>query len=158
MPDTESLLQRLIEHEVELVIVGGYAAVAHGVTLVTQDLDICCRFSRENLMRLQAAVSDLRPTHRMTPDRLPLQLTPENCRGLKNLYLGTDLGQLDCLAEITGVGDYDDVLRQSEEVDLGFGICRIITIDALILSKEAMDRPRDREAVIQLKAIRERER
>jgi len=34
MNDLESLLKRLVDHRVEFVIVGGYAAVAHGVSLV----------------------------------------------------------------------------------------------------------------------------
>ena len=32
MNDLESLLKRLVDHRVEFVIVGGYAAVAHHVT------------------------------------------------------------------------------------------------------------------------------
>lgn len=153
MPDLESLLQRLIEHRVEFVIVGGYAAVAHGVTLVTQDMDICCRFSVENLMRLQESLADLHPRHRMTTDKLPLQISPESCKGLKNLYLTTDWGQVDCLGAVLGLGDYDVVFAESQKIELDFGWCRILTLGALIRAKSAMNRPRDQEAVIQLKAI-----
>ena len=65
-------------------------------SLVTQDIDICCPFTTGNLLRLQEAIADLRPVHRLTPQRIPLHLTRENCAGLQNLYLGTDLGPLDC--------------------------------------------------------------
>ena len=156
MPDLESLLQRLIEHRVEFVIVGGYAAMAHGVSLVTQDTDICMRFSPENLRRLEKALSDLHPCHRMTPARLPLDLSPAKCKRLKNLYLATDLGQLDCLGAIAGIGGYDDVLSKTEELVLDIGTCRVLTLDALIQAKQAMDRPRDQEAVRQLLAIKEK--
>ena len=154
MNDLESLLKRLVDHRVEFVIVGGYAAVAHGVSLVTRYVDVCCRFTPKNLLHLQEAIADLHPIHRMTPLKLPLQLTAKNCRGLKNLYLKTDLGALDCLGEVLGVGGFTTVLRQSITVDLGFGQCRILDIDALIKAKEAMDRPRDRETVLQLRAIK----
>ena len=107
MADFENLLARLIEHRVEFVLVGGFAATAYGGTLLTQDVDVCLRFSPDNLMRLQEALADLHPVHRMTPQRLPLRLTPETCRDLKNLYLDTDLGQLDCLGTIQGVGDFE---------------------------------------------------
>lgn len=150
------LLKRLIEHKIEFVIVGGYAGVAYGVTLVTQDIDICCRFSVDNLMRLQKALKELHPVHRMTPKRLPLKLTRETCKSMRNLYLSTDWGQLDCLGRILGLGDFEEVLAQSEEIELDFGPCRIVTIDALIKAKRAMNRPRDREAVLQLTAIKER--
>jgi hypothetical protein len=156
MGNFENLLTRLIEHEVEFVLVGGFAATAYGSTMLTQDVDICMRFSPDNLMRLQKALSDLHPVHRMTPQRLPLRLTPETCASLKNLYLDTDLGQLDCLGLIQGVGDFEEVKRHSIEVCLPAGVCRILSLDALIWSKEAMKRPRDRESLLQLRAIRQR--
>ncbi len=156
MQDSDLLLKRLIEHKVEFVIVGGFAAVAHGVTLVTQDMDVCCRFSGENLLRLQRALEGLNPVHRITPQRLPLALTLDNCGGLENLYVSTDIGVLDCLGSIAGIGGYEEVLAGSMEIELEVGKCRILTVDALIRAKKAMDRPRDAEAVLQLEAIRER--
>jgi hypothetical protein len=156
MGNFENLLTRLIEHQVEFVLVGGFAATAHGSTLLTQDVDICTRFSAENLMRLQAALADLHPVHRVTPQRLPLQLTPQTCGDLKNLYLDTDLGQLDCLGAIQGVGGFEQVNEQSIEVRLPAGVCRVLSLDALIRSKEAMGRPRDKESLLQLRAIRQR--
>jgi hypothetical protein len=54
------------------------------------------------------------------------------------------------------VGDYQHVLAQSVPVELAGGVCRILSIDALIRAKEAMGRQRDREAALQLRAIRER--
>lgn len=158
MANFENLLARLIEHRVEFVLVGGFAATTYGSTLLTQDVDVCVRFSTDNLMCLQEALADLHPVHRMTPRRLPLQLTPETCRDLKNLYLNTDLGQLDCLGTIQGVGDFEQVKAHSVEVHLPAGGCRILDLDALIRSKEALGRPRDRESVLQLKAIRDRSR
>jgi hypothetical protein len=156
MQNFENLLTRLIEHQVEFVLVGGFAAAAYGSTLLTQDIDICMRFSPGNLVRLHEALADLHPVHRMTPQRLPLQLTPETCASLKNPYLNTDLGQLDCLGFIQGVGDFEEVKKHSIEVNLPAGVCRILTLDALIRSKEAMKRPRDRESLLQLRAIRQR--
>jgi len=156
MHDTDLLLQRLIKHDIEFVVVGGFAAVAYGVTLVTMDIDVCCRFSTDNLLRLQQALADLNPIHRITTKRLPLDLTIEKCETLKNLYLSTDWGQLDCLGSIKGIGDYEEVFKQSNEIELDIGTCRILTINALIKAKNAMDRPRDKETVLQLNAIKEK--
>jgi hypothetical protein len=158
MPDLESLLERLVRHRVAFVVVGGFAAVAHGVSLLTEDVDVCCRFTPSNLIKLQAALAGLHPVHRMTPARLPLALTQQSCRRLKNLYLDTDYGQLDCLGEVKGIGDYRRVAERSVRLQLAFGICKVLDLDALILSKQAMDRPRDKAAVAQLRAIRERSR
>lgn len=158
LPDFEGLLDRLIRCHVEFVVIGGFAAVAHGVTLLTQDIDVCCRFSAENLLRLQEALADLEPRHRMPPSRPPLRLTRDAATEFRNLYLETSLGQLDCLGEVLGVGDYERVLAESVAVPLPAGPCRILSIDALIRAKETMGRERDRQALLQLRAIRERSR
>jgi hypothetical protein len=158
MSDLKALLARLVDGDVEFVLIGAYASVVYGVTLVTHDVDICCPFTSRNLLKLRNAISDLRPVHRLTPKRLPLQLTREQCRGLQNLYLETDLGVLYCLSNVLGLGDYAAVKRQSVITSLDFGECRVLGLDALIKAKAAMDRPRDREAVVQLEAIRSRQR
>ena len=155
-PDLKALLRRLLEHDVEFVVIGAFASAFHGGTLLTQDVDICCAFTSRNLLKLQEAIADLYPVHRLTPKRLPLELTREGCRGLKNLHLETDLGVLDCLSEVLGVGGYRAVKRQSVLIDTAFGECRVLELDALIKAKRAMNRPRDREALVQLEAIRAR--
>jgi hypothetical protein len=151
------MIARLVAGGVEFVLVGGYAAVAHGASLMTRDVDICCRFSRDNLLRLREVVADLHPRHRMTPDRLPLELSDELCGRSKNLYLETDLCILDCLSEVAGIGDYEMVLRHSLEIAFPEGRFRVLDLDGLIRAKEAMDRPHDRLTVLQLRAIKERQ-
>jgi hypothetical protein len=154
--DDRALLLRLQQHQVEFVVIGGVCGIMHGVTLVTTDLDVCCRFTCENLYRIQAAVRDLHPYHRLAANRLPLELTDELCDRLKNLHLQTDAGKLDCLEEVAGVGNYETVLRKSVIFRLSFGDLRILNLEAAIASKEAVGRPRDLEAAKQLRAIRER--
>ena len=157
MADLEGILERLIKGNVAFVIVGGYAAVAHGCTLITMDVDICCEMAADNLLALQKTLSSLHPVHRLTPKRIPLNITREKCRGIKNLYLDTDCGQLDCLGKVKGVGDFKTVKAISEEIKLPSGRCLILSLDGLIKAKKAMDRPRDKETVIQLEALKEKE-
>lgn len=155
MQNLAELTRRLIAAQVEFVLVGGFAALAHGALRSTRDVDVCCRFSEANLMRIQHALVGLHPVHFPRTD-LPLQLTPEFCAGLKNLYLKTDLGRLDCLGEILGVGDFNEVKKNSVELDLPSGKCRVIDIDALIRTKEAMNRDHDRITVKELNEIKKR--
>jgi hypothetical protein len=153
--DFHKLIERLAKGSVKFVLVGGTAGVVHGCTYVTQDIDICCDFSADNLLALQETLKDLHPVHRMTPKRLKLKLTAESCTRLKNLYLDTDIGQLDCLGFVQELGNYEDVEAQSETRDIGGGLrIRVLTIDSLIKARQAMNRPRDREALLQLDAIR----
>ena len=155
MANLNNILQRFHAHNVECVLIGGFAAVVHGVTLVTRDVDLCCVFSEENLMRIQSAVADLHPVHRSKPD-LPLKLTPEQCASLKNLYLKTDWGAVDCLGEVLGIGNFEEVKRSSVLAELPFGQFHVLDIDALIRAKEAMNRDQDRLALRQLNAIKQR--
>lgn len=156
MQNLSQLTRRLVEGQVEFVLIGGFVAVAHGATLVTRDVDICCRFDEPNLKRIQEAVADLHPVHRLRPD-LPVDFTREQCATLQNLNLKTDLGVLDCLGEVLGVGDFDAVVGQSVEVELPFGPCQILKLDSLIRAKEAMNRDHDRITVRQLKEIKKRQ-
>jgi hypothetical protein len=156
MQNLAELTRRLIKAQVEFVLVGGFAALTHGVMRSTRDVDVCCRFSAANLMRIQGAFADLRPVHFPRTD-LPLQLTPELCAELKNLYLKTDLGRVDCLGEVLGVGDFDEALKHSVELELLAGKCRVLDIDTLIRAKEAMNRDHDRITTRELKEIKRRQ-
>jgi hypothetical protein len=147
------LLAHLVKAEVKFVLIGGYACIVHGGTLTTEDIDICCEFTPDNLLRLQQALCDLNPVHRMTPKRIPLTLTAENSRNLKNLYLDTDLGQLDCISKVQGLGDFNKADEMSLMVEAEGISLKVLNRDALIQSKKAMGRPRDQEAVRQLEAI-----
>ena len=155
MENLSELVRRLTKADVEFVLVGGFAVASYGVDLVTRDVDICCRFTAANLMRIQSAVHDLHPVHRSRPD-IPLALTPTKCEGFKNLYLKTDLGALDCLSSVLGVGDFDTVANRSIEVTISAGTIRLIDIDALIDAKKAMNRPHDLVSISHLKLIKER--
>ncbi len=150
------ILKRLHDAKVEFCLIGGLASRHYGVTLVTEDVDICARFTPENLRRIESAFKDFHPRHRLTANKLPLELTDELCRSLKNIYLTTDLGVLDCLSQVAGVGDFDAVLCQSEPKDFPFGRCYILSIEALIKAKQAVGRPHDLIAVEQLKVLKEK--
>jgi predicted nucleotidyltransferase len=152
--DFIELLERLNKAGVDFVIVGGFAGTVYGCTLVTQDVDICLDFSPPNLLALQRAISDLHPVHRMTPGRQKLEMTRKNCSSFKNLYLDTDIGRLDCLGSIKGVGDYQTVKKESVTVETGGVRLQVLNLEALIESKKAMNRPRDRQAIAELEAIK----
>ena len=57
---------------------------------------------------------------------------------------------------VKGIGSIAAVEKASEEVETQAGTCRILTLDGIIAAKRAMNRDRDRQAVLQLEAIRER--
>jgi len=158
MHELTRILPRLAANKVEFIVAGGLAVVLHGSSLMTRDIDVVCRFTPDNLERLFLALEELKPRHRMTAQKTPFTREQALSGTLRNLYLSTDWGQLDCLGEIKGLGSYDACLAASESFALGEEDFRILTLDALIVAKRAMQRPRDLHAVLELEAIRERRR
>ena len=155
MSDFFDLLRRLVNADFDFVLVGGFAGVVHGCTYVTQDIDICCDFSKENLLKLQAAISDVNPVHRMTPKKLKFVLDEEGFNCFKNLYLDTDIGPLDCLGFIDGVGDFQKVKKAAVDIEVESMRLKVLSLDALIEAKKAMKRPHDMLVLKQLKAIKQ---
>lgn len=154
----KEIIRRLAEYDVAFVLGGGFGVVAQGSSLVTRDVDVVCQMDPENLLRIYESLADLHPVHRMTSRRLPFTRDQATQADLKNLYLSTDWGQLDCLGEIKGLGDHAACLTRSEPIDIDGSVIRVLTLDALIDAKRAMGRPRDLHAVLELEAIRERRR
>lgn len=157
MPDLVKILARLVEHRVEFVLVGGYAALSHGSTYMTVDVDVCapCEMADlENLSRLHAALADLHPRHRMVPDQRPFIFPPRNLEETGCIYLKTDLGQLDVLGRIE-IGDYAFLREHSTMLELPFGPCQVLDCPTLIRSKKTTARPKDLLVAQQLAAILE---
>jgi predicted nucleotidyltransferase len=152
----QALLTRLNDSGLEFVVIGGLCVIYHGVPVATFDLDICCPFGEENVRKIESAVKDLNPVHRLTANKLPLEQTRSSFASLKNIYLQTDLGKLDCLSEVAGLGSYDGVLRQSILHTMSFGKFRMLNLDALIAAKKAAGRQKDLDAVRLLQAVKER--
>lgn len=156
MLNLKKLVSRLHERDVSFILAGGFGVVAHGSNLLTRDVDVVCSMDQKNLHLLFKALEDLHPVHRMTPQRLPFTRTQIEDGNIKNLYLSTDWGQLDCLGEIKGIGDYAACLARSVGVRLGDMEILVLDLDAMIDAKRAMKRPRDLHAVLELEAIREK--
>ena len=152
----QALLVRLKDSGLEFVVIGGLCVVYHGVPVATFDLDICCPFGEENVRKIESAVKDLNPVHRLTANKLPLEQTRSSFKDLKNIYLQTDLGKLDCLSEVAGLGSYERTLQQSVLHSMSFGQFRMLNLDALIAAKLATGRGKDLEAVRLLRAVKER--
>jgi hypothetical protein len=60
------------------------------------------------------------------------------------------------LGEVSGVGNYQEVLKRSIPRETSYGEFRILGLDALIAAKEAAGRERDLAAVRLLRAVKEK--
>ena len=152
MQDFQRLLHRLADSGLEFIIIGGYAAVTYGSSLVTRDLDICAVLSDANVEKLRQILADWHPKHRMTPDKLSFLEFPKS-GPLQNLYLLTDAGVIDILSTVMGVGDFARLNQAAEDFEIGGRVYRVISLEDLIAAKAAVGREKDLLAVKELRAI-----
>lgn len=157
MTDFERLLSVLTTAGVEFIVIGGFAATAHGSAHTTVDLDVVYRRTPDNLGRLAGALGPLRPYLRGAPAGLPFRLDPDTLRQGLNFTLVTEAGDLDLLGEATGGGTYEALLPHSEVRDVGGLECRFVDLPTLIRLKRAAGRPKDLERIAELEALRQEE-
>lgn len=56
----KNILKTLIAHEVEFMMIGGYAFIYHGYNRVTSDMDIWIKADNDNKMKLLNGLANLR--------------------------------------------------------------------------------------------------
>ena len=155
MIDFEKTLTLLSDAGVRFVIVGGLAVTIHGSSYVTFDLDICYARDRDNLARLTSALRPVNPRLRGAPAGLPFRFDEETLKRGLNFTLTTDVGEVDLIGEVAGVGDYTQAAAASAPVELFGRQYEVLTLDALIASKCAAGRPKDLQVLPELEALRE---
>jgi hypothetical protein len=153
--DFRVLLEVLANGNVEFVIVGGLAATVHGSSRLTQDIDVVYGRSDSNLERLANSLASLAPYPRGAPPGLPFEWSVATLSHGLNFTLTTTAGYIDLLGEITGGGDYEDLLPHTLEIELFGHPCLCLDLEWLIRTKRAAGRPRDFEAVAELQVLRE---
>ncbi len=155
MTQFEELLKVLVNEGVEFVVIGGLAANIHGVTIPTYDIDICYDRSEENLQRLSRALLPLKPSLRGAPANLPFHPDAPTLKAGLNFTFETNLGEIDILGEVGGVGFFKEAKKTSIQVNvLGLNIS-VLDVAALIKSKKFAGRKKDEEMILQLEAMQE---
>jgi hypothetical protein len=147
------LLTALSEADVAFIVIGGMAAVAQGATYVTADLDLCYQRHPQNYQRLSQALHPLHPRLRGAPADLPFVLDAATLRAGLNFTLMTDVGDVDLLGEVTGLGPYEAVKAHAEEVELYAHRIWVLTLPGLIVSKQAAGRAKDLLLLPELRAL-----
>jgi predicted nucleotidyltransferase len=155
MTQLEQLLAALHDAGVEFIIVGGVAARAHGSSRLTDDIDISYARSPANLARLVEALAPFTPYLRGAPPGLPFEWSVVTLRAGLNFTLTTSVGAIDLLGEITGGGQYDDLLPHSLTITVFGREVQLLDLPWLIRVKRAAGRPKDLEVIAELEALQE---
>jgi hypothetical protein len=154
MVDAVGIVRQLLAHQVEFVVVGGQAMRAQGAAYITEDLDLCYRRTAQNIAAIAAAFAPLHPHLRGAPPGLPFAFDAPTIQAGLNFTLTTDLGEVDLLGEVSGIGNYDRVYAQSDELDVLGGKVRVLSVDGLIAAKKAAGRNKDRAHLLELEELK----
>jgi hypothetical protein len=153
--DPERIIQTLGRHDVSYVLIGALAARLHGFPRLTADADITPARDAHNLEKLAAALRELdaRVYTESVPEGLPFDCSAEALTRAELWNLVTSAGRVDIAFTPAGTRGFDDLASGAVRFDV-FGI-EILAADLpdIIRSKEAADRPQDRQDVIVLREI-----
>src|SRR4051794_38019311 len=118
--DFIAILQSLVEHEVDCIVVGGVSAVLQGAPIDTFDLDVVHSREPENLERLVAALLALGAYYRgQGSRRLPPRA--EFLASPGHHLLMTRAGPLDVLGTVGAIGQergYEELLPHAPMVEM----------------------------------------
>jgi hypothetical protein len=146
-----ALVRLLATHRVQYVIVGGHAMHAHGlIGSNTEEIEICYRRTPENLSALVTAFAPLHTRLRGAPAGLPFRFDRASLAAGVNFLLVTDHGYINLLGEVSGIGDFDQVLAHSEERTVSGLTIHILSLDGLIVAKKAAGRNKDQSHLLEL--------
>ena len=160
--DRTALLDALNRHGVRFVLVGGLAAQAYGASRATQDADICPEWSTENLGRLAAALTELGARLKIgerSVDTLEVDLDARTIHSLEIGAWRTAAGDVDVLLGIPGATRrqlvrYEELAENAVELRLGQTRILVASLADIIRAKEVSGRPKDQEALHELRQIR----
>ena len=156
--DLAQVIPPLVRANVDFILIGGMAAILHGSARVTFDVDLIYSRTLENIERLAAALAPYRPYLRDAEPNLAFAWDAKTISGGLNFTLTIDLGDVDLFGEVAGSETYSDVLPDSFDVE-AFGVqFKCMDLPTLIRVKEAAGRPKDREALAELRVLLEEQK
>lgn len=142
--DFLAILRTLREHQVDFIVVGGVCGVLHGAPISTFDLDVVHSREPSNLDRLRRALEGLDARYR-TPGHENVKPSHGHLASPGHQLLMTGAGPLDLLGTIGRDHGYEDLLRDTIELDVGEGLSvRLLDLPALIRVKEETAQEKDK--------------
>jgi hypothetical protein len=143
--DQGALLAALADNEVDYLVLGGLAVIAHGYVRNTLDLDILPSPLRANVARLAAALEELEAVAAGAKgERLALDLSHPESLAVGNYFLDTKYGAMDLVN-----GPHPD-LKRYRRLDRNALVAtvrgnevKVISKDDLIAMKREAGRPKD---------------
>jgi hypothetical protein len=142
--DFGSVLQALIDANVEFVVVGELEAALNKVSGTMFGLEVVYRRTSENVDRILPVLDALDAMYRVQPERR-LRPTTSALLSAGHQKLLTRYGPLDLLGTIGEALGYEELVPRSTEMLIAEGVrARILNLETLIEVKEQLSGEKDR--------------
>lgn len=158
MFDPVRICEILNEERVRYVVVGGIATVMRGSSLPTRGLDVVPDRRADNVENLARALQRMHAKVRTGDEALDARIDAEFLSGSTfMLNLTSDLGDLDIAFRPAGpLEDYDAWRTGAMEMSIAEGVIVLVaSLDDIIASKRAANRPKDIAALPLLESLRD---
>ncbi len=149
----QNVINALLTHGVDFVIVGDLASLPHGFTQITLLVEVAYARTTDNFQRLDNALSPYHPRLRGVPKEVPFRLDARTLQASLNFTLITDLGAMDLLGEVAGFPSYQELVANTETLELYGWPCKILTLEGLIRAKRAAGRGKDLSLLPELERL-----
>jgi hypothetical protein len=142
----------LVKHQVEFLVIGGFAVIAHGSQRLTSDLDIVIDSRVANCRRLIGALVELEAEYRLSSGRWTKVAENADPKWLakENHLFDTRAGALDVFNRLEGVPSWTEARSRAVEVEAFGHRFLVLDKDTLIRSKLAAGREQDLADVAEL--------
>lgn len=143
IPDFRELLELLNKNEVEYLIVGGYAVIAHGYPRLTIDIDVWVKPSKENSKKVIKTIEDFGFSFN--------NLNAEDFDKSDNvIQLGRPPYRIDILTSIEGM-DFDECYKRKFYYNKNNLEINFISKEDLLENKKLVGRHKDLDDISKLK-------
>jgi len=153
--DVHAIVEVLVRHGVNFIVIGGFAAITQGSPIPTRDIDVVPANERDNWSRLSAALKELDAKVRAVELDEPLTFDhdADSLAASRIWNLTTKYGDLDITQMPAGTQGYDDLKRDALDVQVGGVQLCVASLADIVRSKEAAGRDKDRLALPVLREL-----
>lgn len=144
----KKFLLLLLKHEVEFVLIGGYAVIIYGYERGTSDMDLWLKPTNENKDKFIIALQE----HGISEAGLNQLRSIDFTGEVKVFHIGEKPNKFDFLTKVEGL-EFDEAYKAKQLLPLKEFQVPVIQFEHLILIKMIANRPQDKADVDVLSKI-----
>lgn len=149
-PSHQEMLYALLDHQVEFMLVGGYAVIYHGYIRTTGDMDIWVRPTNQNKSKLLEVLTKLH----FDPEGIQL-IRQQDFTEVVIFHIGDIPERIDFLTKLSGL-NFQEAWEHRQFLHAQKHDVPVLHLDDLVANKLITNRLKDQADIAALQKIRNR--